>query len=260
MDTTTLNNNQSQKTALKTLIVDDEDHARETLELLLSNYSFIQIEGVAPDVDSAIPILLSKNIDVVFLDVEMPKKTGFDLIETLNELNIHPKIIFITAYQKYAMKAIKCGAFDFLLKPFDKDDISDLMARLTKEYVINEENASKMKHLLKALKDTKRIRFNTRHGFMLLDPSEIHYIKAEWNYVTIYLNNHRTELLSINLGNIEKILPYPDFFRINRSMIININRLSKVDRKTKTCVLEVNQEAAEFKVSSNRLKELSKIL
>jgi DNA-binding LytR/AlgR family response regulator len=244
---------------MRTLIVDDEKHSCESLHLLLSQYEFIQIDDSASSAENALSILVSRPIDLVFLNVELPRKSGFDLVEDLHQLNIYPRIVFITAFQKYAMKAIKCGAFDFLMKPFDRDDLHELIVRLTKEKSINKEMPFKIKNLLNILKEKERIRFNTRHGFVLIEPDDIQYIKAEWNYSTIYLRNFRTELLSINLGNIEKLLPKANFFRISRSVIINLDCLSRVDRKAKTCEIKTDVEILCFPVSSPHLKELNLI-
>lgn len=260
MNTTILNNRESEKGLLKALIVDADSSDRNALEILITSYNFIRIEGRASSLDSIIPIMLSKNIDFVFLNVAMPEITEFDAVENLSVFNIHPKIIFITAIQKNAINAMKGGAFDFLLKPFDKNEVHKLMMRLSKVQTNKEYTSSKTQRFSNLLNNHNRIRFNTRNGFLILDISDIQYIKAEWNYTTVYLRNYRTELLSINLGNIEKTLPYPKFFRINRSAIINIDYLSKVDRKTKTCVLIVNSETLSFEISTNRLKELCNIL
>jgi len=250
----------SDHNVIKTIIVDVEQHSCETLQRLLTQYDFIRIVDSALNAENALSILETKSVDLVFLDVELPRKSGFDLVEDLHQLNIYPRIVFITAFQKYAMKAIKCGAFDFLMKPFDPDDIHELIVRLTNEKSIKEDMPLKMKNLLSILKEKRRIRFNTRHGFVLIEPDEIQYIKAEWNYSKIYLNNYRTELLSVNLGNIEKLLPKNNFFRINRSVIINLDCLSRVDRKAKTCEIKTDVEIKDFPVSAKHLKELNMIV
>jgi len=106
----------------KALIVDDESGALDILENLLSAYPEIQIVGKEPDADSAIKSTLSFNPDIVFVDIEMPLKNGLELVKEIRNHNLSPTIVFVTAYNEYAVQAIKLAAFDYILKPVDPDE------------------------------------------------------------------------------------------------------------------------------------------
>lgn len=240
---------------LKTIVVEDEIAAQHDLLQMLEGMSCVEIVGTADSVEQALPIVIQQNPDVIFLDVELKNSSGFELVSSIQALSIDPQIIFTTAYHKYAIQAIRCAAFDFLLKPILEQDLHQAINRAL-TYKNQQEKPQQIDQLLEQLDKHKRIRFNTRSGFILVDPTEIDYIQADWNYSELFLQNGKNEVLSMNIGSVEKVLPCGRFHRISRSIIINLEKLLKVDRKKKSCLVVTFTGEKEFDLPAKRMKGL----
>lgn len=241
---------------IKTIIVDDEQECRDLTVNLLSEFPDIEIIACCENAEKALESIIQYLPDLVFLDIQMPLKTGFDLLDDLKKINItHPEIVFVTAYDHYALEAIKNSAFDFLLKPID---IIELEHTINKFKIRDTKN--NFLHKINVLFDyyslNKKIKFNTRTGFITINPEEILYCNADGNYTMIYQVNQKNELITNNIGQLELSLPKKVFFRINRSQIININYLISVNRKIKNCTLKHESFQKEFQISGDKLKEL----
>lgn len=239
---------------LKLLIVDDERSARELIINLLEDVNNIEIAGEAESVETAMKEVVRVNPDVILLDIQMPRQDGFVLIEQLQEHDLQPEIIFITAFEKYAIQAIKASAFDYLLKPVKKNE---LVLSLNK--LVQQVESSKVKDqfdkLISQLSDHKKLKFKNRTGFYMIDPEEIFYCKADSNYTILELESGKNFTVSMNLGKVEEFLPERYFFRISRSIIINIHYLTIVDRKNMTCEL-VNETRHVLSISRKYIKAL----
>ncbi len=239
---------------LRIYIVDDERSARELIINLLCDVKEIEIVGEAESVETALKEIIRIRPDVILLDIQMPREDGFSLIQKLHANDVQPKIIFITTFEQYAIKAIKIAAFDYLLKPVKKKDLVLSLGKLSQK--IEESNMKeKFDQLIFQLSDHKKMKFKNRTGFYMIDPDEILYCKADSNYTIFELETGKTYTVSMNLGKVEEILPNLCFFRISRSTIININYLSLVDRKTMTCEL-INDGPHVLSISRKYMKEL----
>jgi len=115
------------------LLVDDEKEARDRMEKLLGSFEEIELLAAEEDPGAAIKLIIETNPDIVFVDVEMPRKSGFDVVNEVRNNKVNPKFIFVTAYNQYAIKAIKKGAFDYLLKPVDIDELKETIERFTEK-------------------------------------------------------------------------------------------------------------------------------
>ena len=243
---------------LRVIIVDDEEKALRLTHKLLKQYNNIEIVGIANGVDIAYEMIEEYNPDVIFLDVEMPEKNGFELVKMLQKTNYKPEIVFVTAYDKYAIEAFKHAAFNYLLKPIDKDELHQTIIRLNEK--IGTENINdKFQHLFKCLEPNNRIKLNTRVGYILIEAADIIYCEADGSYSDIYLKNNTKQVSTFNLGKIESLLTEKLFFRISRSVIINLNFLSEVNRKTKTCTIMFDGEEKVFDIPGKHLKQLENI-
>lgn len=237
------------------IIVDDSPEAVQLLTTLLSEIPYIQLLGTAHSAADALPLIIQLQPDLLFLDVEMPGKTGFELVEELRKVNTLPIIIFTTAYEKYAINAIRCAAFDYLLKPVDPAELKHVVAlALARQQQL--EHEYKAERLSRHLKRQNRIKLPNRNGFALIDTDDIFYVEADWNYSTLYIAGRKCETVSMNIGSLENILPPDRFFRISRSIIIQIKCLQLVDRKKKQCLLKFGDEEKLFDISARRLKDL----
>jgi len=168
------------------LVVDDDPPSRQLIEKYLHTIPGITLLPSASEAETALSAILEHNPDLVFLDVEMPGKSGFDLLEELRKLDLSPCIVFQTAYNQYAIEAIRHAAFDYLLKPVDKEDLLKVLSRY-KGHCQQNSLQGKLDDLIRHLHEHQKIRFNTRHGFLMIDPCDILYCQADWSYTERWL-------------------------------------------------------------------------
>lgn len=244
---------------LTALIVENDSITRKSLSDILCEFSEIEILSSLSDVNCAIRVISINVPDVVFVDIEMPGKNGFDLISELNTLEIKTNIVVLANLGQHAQKALRYDVMDYLIKPIKKNEIDDIIKRLLSNKY-NHSVPKKIDQLIDQLNRHKRIKFNTRCGFILIDPNDIVYIQADWNYSEVYLNNGLKETLSMNLGAVKEILPDRLFARITRSHIINVNYLIKVDRKSHICSLKSNDQLIQIQIPAQRIKALEDFL
>ena len=240
---------------LTAIIIDDEQDARDSLEHLVeTELSEIKIIGKAVNAQHGLELIIDENPDIIFLDIQMPGKDGFWLADKLSKLHLKTCIIFITAYDEYAMEAIKHAAFDFLTKPIIPDTLKETINR----YLINRNDyslSSKLENLKSFLKRS-RVKFNNHQGFTILDIDDIVYCEADNNYCKTVLSNGKTEMVTMQLGHVEDKLNKETFLRINRSTLVNLDYVDSFNRKTKTVVLSDMLQKYEFKASSSGVKRL----
>ena len=241
---------------LSLVIIDDERSARDLLRGLLLDFPDVTIAGEAGSVDQALPLILKERPDLLLLDIQMPNKDGFVLVEKLLEHDVNVEVIFVTAYEKYAIRAIKASACDYLLKPVKMKDLKDSLVKFA-EKVKSVRMNDRYAQLIYQLNDKKKLKFRNRTGFTMIDPDEILFCRADSNYTVIELDTGKRLIVSMNLGKVEEILPGLCFSRISRSVIINLHYLVEVDRKNMTCEI-VNHVSHSLSVTKKYLKELEK--
>lgn len=244
---------------IRTLIVDDEQEGRDLLSNLLKNYPEVEILASCENADKALIAINYYLPDLVFLDIQMPVKNGFELLEDMKNLKItHPEFVFVTAYDKYALKAIKNSAFDFILKPIDIDELGKTINKF-KVKEAKSDFLNKIDLLFENYSISKKIKFNTRTGFITINPNDILYCMAEGNYTLLCSITSKDEIITNNIGLLETILPLKMFFRISRSHIINVNYLMSVNRKTKTCIIKSDKHQKELQISGDKIKDLENL-
>ncbi|MCC5926500.1 MAG: response regulator transcription factor [Bacteroidetes bacterium] len=223
---------------LKALIVDDEFANRDLLRILLESYcEQTLVTAMAASVDEAITQIEKNPPDVIFLDVEMPGKDGFSLLESFPNPDFH--IVFVTAHEHYAIRALKTNAFDFLLKPIDTDELQATEKRLIEklstkgtEGAISTDYQRKIDSLLEDVQRIKssngfqkKLYIPTTGGFKVVDADSIECMEADGNYTTVYLKNGHKMLITKSLGELEQTLP-DYFYRCHKSFLLNLNHLS----------------------------------
>lgn len=220
---------------IKTIIVDDEHHASEFLEKMLKRYfpnKFI-ICKTNESIDDAVKAIEIYQPDLVFLDIQMPIKNGFELFKEIKEINF--QVIFTTAHSEFAIDAIKMSALDYLLKPINYIDLLGAINRF--EIKTKVENQKKQLNVLIENIDSgetahKKIAIATETGFEFVKFNTIIYLEAQSNYTKFYLSNNLTIITSKTLKHFEELLPSDLFFRTHKSYLVNMNfikRFSKVD-------------------------------
>ena len=241
---------------LKILIVDDEPEARELLKYMLQEEAGVIVAGMAGNVDEALELLHKERPDLVFLDIQMPDKDGFQFIKQVNAAGVSPGIIFVTAFENYAIQAIRNSVFDYILKPIHREELVSAIARFRNRIRSNQQQD--LTQLIEALRDPGpcKVKLNTRSGYILINPVEVVYCKADGNYTHIQMENGNREFTTQNLGAIEELLKTGSFFRASRSYLVNLQFLSRVDRKTCQCILEFSGESCSIKIPSQKIKLL----
>jgi two-component system LytT family response regulator len=241
---------------LKILVVDDEPEARELLNYILREQEGIEVVGMAGNVDQALKLLKEMHPDLVFLDIQMPGKDGFQFINAVRNSSYDPGIIFVTAFDSYAIQAIRNSVFDYIMKPVRQEEILHAIERFRGSMV--KARKQDLNGLIEALTEGNhpRIKLNTRSGYVLIHPPDVVYCQADGNYTHIQLANGRREVTTQNLGSIEDKLQTGSFFRISRSYLVNLNFLARVERKSCLCVLEYQGDTYSIKVPSQKIRLL----
>ena len=201
------------------VIVDDERLARRELASMLIEHEQISIVGEADDVNSALKVIEEQNPDVVFLDIQMPGESGFDL---LNKIDKELKVIFVTAYDEYAIKAFDINALDYLLKPINPERLNISIERLEQE---NTENFESLKPI--SYEDHLLLTINNKLRF--IKANSIVAITAAGDYSNIIFNDKKKGLTLKTMKEWEKRLPEKHFCRIHRSSIINLEFVDHIE-------------------------------
>jgi two-component system, LytTR family, response regulator len=205
--------------SITAIIIDDERLARKELTSLLAQYKKIEIIDEAANADEALIKINEKRPNLIFLDIQMPGKTGFDLLE---ELDYIPKVIFTTAYDEYALKAFEVNALDYLLKPIEDDRLRDSIDKVAEKIEIDEASVSSDGILTE--NDQVFVKDGEKCWFITL--KDVRYFESVGNYVKIHFDSNRPMILK-SLNNLEKKLDSKTFFRANRKHIINLRWIQK---------------------------------
>jgi DNA-binding LytR/AlgR family response regulator len=242
---------------LKALIVDDEEGARKLLKKLLDETHHFTDLRLADSATSATAEIKDFDPDMVFLDIRMPEKDGFDFLMDMSHRNGRPGIVFVTAYEQYALKAIKYHAFDYLLKPVNRKELKQCVQKYISG--MSEKTVQIAQPVPQVLTDKiKRVKVNTRTGTLFVNPANILYCKADGNYTVIH-SGGKELLCSMNIGKLREMLPETSFLRIGRSLILNIEHITHLDRRQSVVTLVNQGESISVKIPRNHLKELEMI-
>ncbi|MGI8891966.1 MAG: LytR/AlgR family response regulator transcription factor [Bacteroidia bacterium] len=212
---------------IKTIIIDDEARGRDTLKNLLKRYCFeVEVTGEAGSVLDGFKLINNEAPDLVFLDIEMPGHNGFDLLEMFKEIPF--KVIFTTAYDKYAIKAIKYSALDYLLKPIDIDELILSISRVNN----TKKDAGQAKYdvlfnNIKSENKRKKVAIPDIEGLVFIYLDEIVRCESDSNYTYIHLINKKRITASRTLRDFEELFSEENFFRVHRSHLINLEHLKK---------------------------------
>ncbi len=216
---------------IKTVIIDDEPRARETLGKMLRTYCRnIEIVGEGNNVKSGIEQIESLHPDVVFLDIRMPDGTGFDLLEQLNYLDF--VLVILTAYDEYALKAFKFSAIDYLLKPLDPEELISSVKKIENSLNIqNNQLKTLIENINNRYKPFEKLVLKTAESIFIVKTEDIIRIEAESNYCRFYIQNSPTILISKTLKEYNKVLHHCNFFRPHQSHLINLNHVVRIDKQ-----------------------------
>ncbi|MBT8188143.1 MAG: response regulator transcription factor [Croceitalea sp.] len=226
---------------LQAVLVDDERKALESLSWELRNLSDeIKIVAAFTDAHEALDYLESNPPDCLFLDIEMPVMDGFQFIKNIKDQNF--PVVITTAYNQYALKALKNEAIDYLLKPIDSDDLSETIEKI-KRFNARNATAEKLEHLLlnfNAKSIDRKITIHTDGKLLFLESDEILFVESDGNYSTLYLVDGQKVLLTKKLKQVHGLLPNEMFFRIHNSFVVNLSKIKEYLKTDGYVVLKSN--------------------
>lgn len=245
---------------INAVIVDDEPDSIDTLRVLVNTFlDNVEIIGSATDIKTAYSLIQSHEPDLVFLDIEMGTDTGFDLLELLDNSNFH--LIFVTAHEKFALKAIRFSALDYLIKPVSPQELKRSVARLQR-FGEPKDDVKKVKHMFTNLltenRGHHRLSIPTLDGFEFVKISDILYCKADGSYSHIYLKNGEKLTTSKNLKYYSEILEEYSFYRIHSATLINLMYLKKFGKSVGGYV--IMEDGSELSVAKSRKNGLLEAL
>lgn len=243
------------------VVIDDERKAREALEKIINRYfsDKYAVVALADSVDSGVEAIKKYNPDIVFLDIEMPGKNGFELFRHYPSIPFD--VIFTTAFQQYAIKAIKCAALDYLLKPVNQVDLKETFARFESNY-LKKAQQERINLLLNNVSmgcvTNEKIAFSSLSGYEMVNIRDIIYCEADQNYTILHIASGTTLTVSKTLKFVEEMLPDDIFFRCHKKHLVNLNYIKKYSRVHGHKILLENGDTLD--VATRRTEEFIKVI
>lgn len=225
---------------IEAVLVDDEEKAIQSLNWELTNFSK-EIEVIASFTDpyAALDYLRENTPDCLFLDIEMPAMDGFQFIQKLQNRDL--AVVITTAYNQYAIQALKNEAIDYLLKPIDADDLKETIGKIHKHRARNL-RAERLERHFNGSPHPKKITLNTDGKLVFLENDDILYAESDGNYSTLFLSDGRKIVLTKKLKEVDQLLPGETFFRIHNSYIINLEKVKEYLKTDGYVILEANHK------------------
>ncbi len=221
---------------LNAIIIDDEKEARETLKFILKNLDYsVNLIGEAETPQEAVKLINRLKPDIIFLDIELNNGTGFDVLKNFPEPDF--KIIFVTGFNEFAIKAFRCSAIDYILKPVDPDILEEAIGKVFTSFNKNNFGRQVTTLLNNVSKQEKSIVLNTNDAIYVIDVQDIIRCQSDVNYTNFFLKNKQKIVVSRPLKEFEEILEDQKFFRIHQSHLINIKYLEKYDKHSQVVIL-----------------------
>lgn len=213
---------------LSIIIIDDEPKARETIINILKYASIdLKISGEADSIVSGFEIINHKKPDLVLLDINLPDGNGFDLLNRFEKINYG--VIFITAYEEYAIKAIKFSALDYILKPFKAAELIQAVEKAN-EKILGEKSTIQYKTLLSNLDKIRKIVLRTAESLHVVNVKDIIRLEADCNYTRFFLANGEKLLVSKTMKDFDEMLEEAGFFRTHQSHLVNLNHILRYEK------------------------------
>ena len=240
------------------IIVDDEKHCRDVLALLLQRYCpQVQVMASCADGPEGLQAIETHHPDLVFLDVEMPGMSGFDMLSAAHFNGFD--VIFTTAYNEYAIKAIRHNALDYILKPIDKDELVQSVIKAGQEQ--SARSTSRIENFIDYLQRQKtgdRIALPTMEGLQIIHSEEIYYCESDGGYTRFFFTNSKVVLISKTLKEVEEVLESKGFCRVHHSYLINLRYVQQYIRGDGGEVIMQNNK--NIPVSRNKKQEFLNLL
>lgn len=245
---------------MRIVIIDDEPLARDLIKSFLQDFPQMEIVGECSDGFQGLKAIQDTKPDMVFLDVQMPKITGFEMLELMDH---PPMIVFTTAYNEYAIKAFEMNAVDYLLKPFSKDRFKQALEKVVDSKQRREQVDKNLQNLQNETVHIKehlqRVVVKTGHKIQVLPISEINYLEAQDDYVMIYTPTGKF-LKQQTMKYFDQVLDPTLFVRIHRSYIVNVNQIAQLEQYEKESYKLLLKDKVALPVSKSGYSELKNVL
>ena len=250
--------------SMRVLIVDDEPLARRRIKRMLATDAHVEIVGDCATGREAVAVIRDREIDLVFLDIQMPEMDGFSLLESIAPERL-PLVIFVTAYDQYALRAFEFYALDYLLKPFDRRRFEKAMQR-ARELILKEKGDQLKERTIALLEEIKarshhlgRLVIKAGGRVFFIKTEEIDWIEAEGKYVRLHVGRE-SHLLREAIGSLESQLDPERFLRIHRSTIVNIDRIRELQPWFHNEYRVILRDGTELMLSRSCRKKLGEML
>ncbi|UTW68199.1 response regulator transcription factor [bacterium SCSIO 12643] len=236
---------------MKCLIIDDERLARQELRRILENHKNIEILDECGSADEAITKIEELKPDLIFLDIQMPGKNGFDVLE---EIIYTPEVIFVTAYDEFALKAFEVSALDYILKPVEEDRFDESLKKVIQK--INDKRQDSDTNLpAEQLGENDQVFVKDGDKCWFIELGKIRLFESEGNYVRVYFDNNKPLILK-SLNNLDKKLSDKLFFRANRKHIINLKWIDKIETWFNGGLLVILKDDKKIEISRRQAVKL----
>ena len=236
---------------LKTVIIDDEQDSISLLQMQLAAHCpEVQVVGAFTSSVKAFDELELLGPELIFLDIEMPVMTGLELLEKIGHLNY--SVVFVTAYNEYALKAFRSNALDYLVKPVDKDELVEAVVKATKKIKPTAEQLDQLQKQIRGQPITK-IAIPSVNGVSFIDLANIIYGEASNNYSKLILTDGTTHLVSKTLKDVQEVLEEETFLRVHRQYIINLNHVKQLNRNEGVITMS---DGAHIPIARNQKEKL----
>jgi two-component system LytT family response regulator len=214
---------------IKAIIVDDEERSRKNLAALLADFcEGVEVKDTVKSVDEAVVAIQKHHPDVVFLDIQMQRETGFDLLNRIERIDF--EVIFTTAHAEYAIGAIRFAALDYLLKPIDIEELKQAVSRVEnkrKVPSIQEQFETLLHNFRTPDTNNYRLAIPFAEGMVFVNMKDVLYCEAQGNYTQLYTKEGKSYLVSKTLKDYENLLIHHDFFRVHHSFLVNIKEIKQ---------------------------------
>ena len=245
---------------IKAVIIDDEPAMQQVNSQLLAEYfPAIKLVGVANCVEEGTKLIMNENPDLVLLDIELNDGTGFQMLQKLKPYDF--KVVFITGFQSFAIKAIKFSALDYIVKPVNESEFQQAIQRAVELIEKKENNEDQLNVLMASLQNgnqSKKLVLRTTESLHIVDVADIYFCKSDNSYTTFYFADNEKILVSKCLKDYENLLTDFGFYRAHQSYLVNLNHIKKIDKSDGGFIIMKNKK--EVPVSMRQMKKLLSLL
>ncbi|MBL3657788.1 LytR/AlgR family response regulator transcription factor [Fulvivirga sediminis] len=245
---------------IKSLVIDDEKLARDVISAYLKDQPDIEVIAECSNGFEGVKVIQEMKPDLIFLDIQMPKLTGFEMLELLDEV---PVIIFSTAFDEYAIKAFEKSAVDYLLKPYSKQRFEESLAKARVKLKNLESSPITMDALLEEkrqeVEQLQRIVVRSGNKIVIIPTAKLDYIEAQDDYVALY-SEGKKYLKQITMKYLEQSLPAAEFVRVHRSYIVRVSMIDRLEPYTKDSYVAILKDTSKISVSRSGYASLKEVL